>query len=152
VNPNGAIPADGLHAAVLAAIHEQCVPKRERWSASSISELFLNPGLIGYVEPNGGFILARVAGDESEVLMLAVVPHLRRKGIGIALLRAAEEASRARGSVAMYLEVDTRNTAARALYARCGYCEVGHRRNYYEGKGDALVLRRILRPDVSVSA
>jgi ribosomal-protein-alanine N-acetyltransferase len=151
MTPNGLMPANGLHAAAIAAIHAQCVPEKEQWSAASISGLFLNPGLMGYVEPKGGFILARVAGDESEVLMLAVAPYLRRKGIGSGLLHAAEEASKANGSVEMYLEVDARNTPARALYARCGYREVGRRPKYYDGNGDALVLRRILRPDVSLS-
>jgi ribosomal-protein-alanine N-acetyltransferase len=141
------VPATHAHAEALAAIHAESVPPKEQWSVSSISALLSQPGVLAFADPQGGFVLTRVAGDESEILMLAVLPEFRRQGRGRLLLRSAEAAARARGSVAMYLEVDTRNVAARELYAGMGYRDVGLRRNYYDGGGDALVLRHELTRD-----
>jgi ribosomal-protein-alanine N-acetyltransferase len=39
------------------------------------------------------------------------------------------------------LEVSANNEAARALYARAGFVEVGRRPRYYASGADALVLR-----------
>jgi ribosomal-protein-alanine N-acetyltransferase len=47
----------------------------------------------------------------------------------------------------MFLEVRPSNSAARALYARAGFREIGLRRGYYparEGREDALVLELAL--------
>jgi ribosomal-protein-alanine N-acetyltransferase len=46
----------------------------------------------------------------------------------------------------MFLEVAETNAAARALYLRRGYRQVGLRRGYYAPGLDALVLRRTLTP------
>ncbi len=94
-----------------------------------------------------GFMLLSLAADEAEVLTLAVAPDSRRHGRGAALLAAATEAAAARGAMTIHLEVAKDNEAARALYAKAGFREVGHRRGYYErptGRVDALRLARDL--------
>ena len=55
------------------------------------------------------------------VAYMAVEPHARRRGVGRALLQAAERATRARGLPALALMVTEDNVAARALYAQAGY-------------------------------
>jgi ribosomal protein S18 acetylase RimI-like enzyme len=52
---------------------------------------------------------------------LAVVPERRGRGIGRALLAAAEEHARERGCCKLTLEVQDDNPRARALYERCGF-------------------------------
>jgi ribosomal protein S18 acetylase RimI-like enzyme len=54
---------------------------------------------------------------------LAVVPELRGRGIGRALLRAVEERARALGCCKLTLEVVQENTQARALYERFGFAD-----------------------------
>jgi ribosomal-protein-alanine N-acetyltransferase len=44
----------------------------------------------------------------------------------------------------VFLEVDERNVAARALYRRAGFYDVGRRQGYYQTGVSALVLRRDL--------
>jgi ribosomal-protein-alanine N-acetyltransferase len=86
-------------------------------------------------------LLARIAADEAEILTLAVVPAVRRRGIAHGLLTAAlAEFSRlAIGSV--FLEVSVRNTAAAALYASLGFTQVGERAHYYSDGSAASVLK-----------
>jgi len=95
-----------------------------------------------------GFILVRVAGDEAELLTIAVDPRWRGRGVGLALLRAAIEDLRYTPARRMFLEVDEHNQPARRLYAREGFAAVGSRKGYYarpDGTAaTALVLSRDL--------
>jgi ribosomal protein S18 acetylase RimI-like enzyme len=52
---------------------------------------------------------------------LAVLPPYRGKGIGRALLQAAEELARLQGCCRLTLEVLESNAGARALYRRFGF-------------------------------
>jgi [ribosomal protein S18]-alanine N-acetyltransferase len=65
----------------------------------------------------------------------------RRQGIAAGLLRAALAEIAARGGSALFLEVGVGNAAARALYDRFGFRQVGLRRRYYADGSDAIVLR-----------
>lgn len=55
---------------------------------------------------------------------LAVVPARRGRGIGRALLAAAEERARAAGCCKLTLEVQDGNARARAVYERFGFTDV----------------------------
>lgn len=137
----GLVPATQAHAAALAAIHEAAFPIGERWGPDAIGLQLGLPGAFGFVSGRGGFILARAVADEAEILTLAVDPAAQRGGIGRALMDQAMSTARSRGAGAMFLEVSEINAAARALYAACGFSEVGRRARYYAGGVDALVLR-----------
>lgn len=138
---NGPETATVAHAAVLAAIHATAFPPRERWGADAISLQLALPGVFALLDPRGGMVLARVAGDEAEILTLAVEPRARRQGVATALLaRILAEAAR-RGAGAMLLEVSVGNAAARALYRRAGFVGIGRRPGYYPDGSDALILR-----------
>ena len=122
----------------------------DRWSASFIAKLIALPGSVALIareeDATCGFILARVAADEAEILTLAVDPAWRRRGLGRALIMAAAERARDGGARTMFLEVETGNDAARALYAASGFREEGRRRGYYrdapgEPARDALTLK-----------
>ncbi len=93
-----------------------------------------------------GYLVAQIVADEGEVLNLAVAPGRRRGGTGARLLSGLMADARARGVLAVHLDVRESNAAARALYARFGFAGVGRRRAYYrEPVEDALVLRSDLR-------
>lgn len=114
------------------------------WTSDEIAAL-VPPGLALVAED--GFALISVAGDEAELLTLAVAPEARRKGRGRALTEAAMGAARASGAAEMFLEVAADNTAARALYEALGFGQVGARKGYYrraDGRMDAMILRRTL--------
>lgn len=92
-----------------------------------------------------GFVLARLAAGEAEILTIAVTGPRRRKGIGRALMEAVLRHLHAERAEALFLEVGEHNRAAIALYRRLGFGEVGRRSSYYGGEGSALVMRRDLR-------
>jgi len=131
-------------AAPLAALHAACF--RDAWEASAIADLLASPGAFAF-HHRDGFVLARIAGGEAEILTLAVVPPARGKGLGRALLQAAIARAQEQGAHAMFLEVGSDNPHALALYAGLGFTKVGMRKGYYasasggSGGGDALVLR-----------
>ena len=84
-----------------------------------------------------GFALARTIGDESELLLLAVRPSWRRRGIGAKLLRAVIDEVRSRGVRSLHLEVRASNSAL-GLYRAAGFKQIGVRRDYYRGKNGEL--------------
>lgn len=140
------IPAAVAAAPALAALHAGAFPPAEAWGADAIRLMLEMPGAFGLHLPGQGFVLARVAAGEAEILTLAVAPAARRRGHGAALLAGAMAGAAARGAEAMFLEVSDRNAPARALYAAAGFAEVGRRRRYYPDGADALVLKRDLSP------
>ena len=87
-----------------------------------------NPPIDG--APAAGFALLRTALDEEELLLLAVVPHMRRRGLGARLLGQVFDAARWRGTRQIMLEMRRGNTAE-SLYHQAGFVAIGMRPNYY---------------------
>ena len=130
--------------APLAALHAACFP--DAWDAAWLRTTLAMPGAFAFHDRDG-FVVARVASDEAEILTLAVAPAARGKGLGRALLRAAIAEAQSRGAKAIFLEVGRDNPAALALYAGLRFANVGSRKGYYGGR-DALVLRLSLPADL----
>lgn len=94
-----------------------------------------------------GYVIARRAADEGEILNLAVAPEHRGAGIGRALAERALSALAGRGVARVFLEVRESNTVARRLYARLGFHEIARRTRYYQRPAeDAVVLETALWP------
>lgn len=153
-----AVPA---HAEALALIHAAGFPPAERWGLDALTLQLSLPGAYGFVsllpfppgkeDASGGFILARVAADEAEILTLAVTPAAQGRGLGRRLLQAALDHAQSNGAASMYLEVSPGNTPALALYNGAGFVPVGHRPRYYPSGGGALVLRCDLIPGAAAA-
>lgn len=131
------------HIAGVAALEKACFSCP--WSEKSLRAELENPLAVWLVaEQNGefaGYIGAQAVMDEADVMDLAVVPELRRLGVGRALVTALVAALDARGVKRLTLEVRASNTAAAQLYASLGFTRAGVRRNYYEKpREDAVIL------------
>jgi ribosomal-protein-alanine N-acetyltransferase len=127
----------------------------EAWTRRQVGDALLMPGthylLIGAdgappeeYTPAAGFALTRGAVDEEELLLIAVLPEMRRQGIGGTLLRRVISDARGRGAARLFLEMREGNPAE-SLYRRHGFAVVGRRRNYYRrvssGPLDAITFR-----------
>jgi ribosomal-protein-alanine N-acetyltransferase len=77
-----------------------------------------------------GFVLTRHVLDEEELLLIAVIPGARQRGVGAALMEHLLDAARARGIVRIFLEMRRGNPAIQ-LYNKFGFEPIGERRNYY---------------------
>ena len=134
-----------VHDEVLSALHKASFTSP--WPQNSFSGLLALPNVFGWIagvsEPCG-FTLLQSAADETEILLLAVIPSARRRGIGRNLVRRALDSARADGITACHLEVAANNTAALALYKGLGFERVGQRPGYYRRLNsleDALIMR-----------
>lgn len=90
-----------------------------------------------------GYVCIRVIFDTAHILNLAVLPELRRRGIGSKLLQnALEELKRLRVDIGMVmLEVRESNIPAIKLYEKFGFNIIGKRASYYQTpKEDAVIM------------
>jgi ribosomal-protein-alanine N-acetyltransferase len=128
----------------------------EAWNRRQVSDALVLPnthyllagptgGEPGEGDAATGFVMSRGAADEEELLLIAVHPDYRGRGIGHALLRRFIADAEARGAVRQFLEMRDGNPAD-SLYRRAGFEPIGRRRNYYRGaaKGplDAITYAR----------
>jgi ribosomal-protein-alanine N-acetyltransferase len=114
----------------------------EGWNRRQVSDALLQAGshhaLIGAdgsAQPEAdatiaGFYLSRGLFDEEELLLFAIAPAWRRRGLGHALLQQFIESARNRGKKRLFLEM-RRNNPAGILYAAHGFRPIGIRPRYY---------------------
>jgi ribosomal-protein-alanine N-acetyltransferase len=124
-------------AALLAALHKTSFPAP--WDQAAICELLAGLNAFAFFTM-AGFVLARAAAGEAEILTLAVAPPARGQGLGRALLQSAAGHAASLGAASIFLEVGADNPAALALYASLGFGRVGQRKAYYASNADAWVL------------
>ncbi|MEO5324869.1 N-acetyltransferase [Mesorhizobium sp. CC13] len=126
------------------------------WSGEEFSALLEQDTVFGFavreVGQGGaapaGFVLARLAAGEAEILTIAVSRSHRRHGLGWRLMDAVLRELHGQRAEALFLEVDETNAPAIGLYRKFGFHEVGKRPNYYQsaqGATGALVMRLDLR-------
>jgi [ribosomal protein S18]-alanine N-acetyltransferase len=95
-----------------------------------------------------GYLVARVSAGELHINNVAVREQFRGKGIGSALLSKALQEGAATGAERGFLEVRCGNSAAQALYRKCGFELVGQRSGYYsDPPEDALIMSVELQGD-----
>jgi ribosomal-protein-alanine N-acetyltransferase len=130
-------------------------PEAASWSRADYEQFLQEayPGVCLVAELEGrivGFICFLIASDEAELLILAVLPSERRRGVASLLLDEAIRQSLKQGAQRMFLEVRDTNHAAIGFYQRHGFRISSRRRGYYMAPpADALVLARDLAPEPS---
>jgi len=89
-----------------------------------------------------GYLLLSFLPPEAEILRIATHPDARRTGVGRALMQRLLSLAVSDGVQAVFLEVRSQGTAARALYRAHGFTEIGIRPSYYRAPIDDAVLMR----------
>ena len=93
------------------------------------------------------YAVMSVGANEAHILNICVSPDMRGEGYGYALMDRLITLARQLSADMMFLEVRPSNAAARRLYDKLGFNEIGSRRNYYpaaQGREDALILAKQL--------
>lgn len=128
----------------------------EAWNRRQVSDaLILSSTHAIIIDPEGrpvrpfgplaaGFVLSRNAADEEELLLIAVKPVYRGKGLGRKLIQMLKADASARNAEHVFLEMREGNPAEQ-LYRSEGFETIGIRKNYYTAKGgdqlDALTFK-----------
>lgn len=90
-------------------------------------------------------VFFRKGSRVARLYSIASLPEARGKGVGTALIEAAEAAARQRRCQSLRLEVRTDNDSAIRLYEHLGYDRVGPvKRGFYEDGSDAFVYEKAL--------
>ena len=84
--------------------------------------------------------------DEGYISNVAVNPKFRRMGIADALINELVLRANNLDLAFITLEVRESNEAARALYSKHGFNDVGKRKNYYDfPKEDAILMTKFMK-------
>lgn len=114
----------------------------EAWNRRQISDALILPNTHALVideagsnledeaGESAGFVLSRHAADEEELLLIAVTPDQRGRGLGQVLIDRLFESARSRGAMNIFLEM-RRGNPAEHLYRKAGFEPIGERPNYY---------------------
>jgi [ribosomal protein S18]-alanine N-acetyltransferase len=149
------LPLAQRHSPALARLHREDFLRP--WTDGEFTALLADKTVFGFAAfeiGNAkagpvGFVLARLAAGEAEILTIVVARSHRRHGLGRQLMDAVLRRLHALRAEALFLEVDETNLPAGALYRRLGFREVGKRPAYYTAadgrKSNALIMRRGLR-------
>ena len=85
-------------------------------------------------EQAAGYFLSRTGFEEEELLLLAVLPEYRERGLGRSLLDSLRNSASKRGAKRLLLEM-RRGNPAESLYRDFGFYIIGERPDYYRTSG-----------------
>lgn len=117
---------------------QRASPEAAQWNVADYLSQDCRVATVG--DRLAGYLVCRaVAGDEREILNIAVHAEFRRRGIARALLEAECDCN----LCDYFLEVRASNVAARELYGVMGFTEAGVRSAYYENPPESgIVMKR----------
>lgn len=92
-----------------------------------------------------GMLVLWMIVDEAHIASLATHPEFRRQGIAKQLLVEALDNAYAEGARTAFLEVRASNEAARRMYQKFGFEEVGRRERYYKDNNEDAILMTLKR-------
>lgn len=128
---------------IVAALERECF--NQPWTTQTLADALADERYVVLLAQEDkkicGFALGWSIGEEAELARVGVLPHWRNRLFGEQMTRAICEVFRTRGAESVFLEVREDNTPARRLYSKCGFIEIGRRRNYYDDGQTAVVMR-----------
>ena len=140
------VPMNRELAEQVAEIERRCFSRP--WTLSMLQEQLDNllaSWICAYGE-NGvvlGYAGLTVVAGEGYIDNIAVRQEYRRQGVASALLDVFVRFAQAQGLEFLTLEVRASNEAAKRLYMKHGFAQVGRRKDYYDSpKEDAILMTR----------
>ncbi len=117
------------------------------WTKESLESELTNPQAEFFVLETEGTVAAymgmHIVLDECYIANVAVSPAFRRRGCGKLLVENALCVAREKGCCFITLEVRLSNLSAINLYKKCGFEDVGERKNFYSSPTEnALIMTR----------
>ena len=115
-------------------IYGQCFPKP--WTLQDFKTFYASKNICAYVALEEGelvgFIIAQTAGQQADIVTLAIHPSFRRKGIAKTLSIFLMDKLFKSKNETLFLEVAQSNIGAFSLYQSLGFTVCGKRQFYYD--------------------
>ncbi len=126
----------------LVALEKSCfsVPWTENMFAGELANSAAVYRVILYEDKPVAYMGMWLVADEGQITNVAVHPDHRRCGLAKQLIKMFIDIAKREELAYLTLEVRASNQPAINLYQSFGFYQVGLRRNYYEGKEDALLM------------
>ncbi len=121
---------------------EQQAPAAAHWTREQYNQL-VSSGVVLVAEEAGqfcGFVCAHAVAGEWELENVVVAAGFLRRGIANELMRILIQRAKTEAAAALLLEVRESNLAARGLYEKQGFREVGRRPAYYKDPVEDAIL------------
>ncbi|MBI4164773.1 MAG: GNAT family N-acetyltransferase [Acidobacteria bacterium] len=133
-------------------IDQVCFPPGIAYPKSELMRFITERNSRTWVAESGddiiGFLIASLeAEDTAHIVTIDVVASSRRKGVGKALMGAAEDWAREQRATVLYLETAEGNIAAQRFYRARGYLKVEKVVGYYSNGAAAWVMAKRLHDD-----
>ena len=130
------------HISRVAELEKQCFSTP--WSETALSEELSNKFARFFVALLNGEIVGYIGAHnilgEVYITNVAVFPEYRKNGFGEALIKKFIEMVKKENADFITLEVRKSNISAINLYEKCGFNEVGKRKNFYEKPCEDAIL------------
>jgi ribosomal-protein-alanine N-acetyltransferase len=138
-------------AATIAAMSRDLVEVGLGWHYKSavIARLIGDPETITAVACDArgmaGFAILSLTNERAHLVLLAVRPEVRRRGIARRMLRWVLASAAVAGVASVHVELREANVAAIALYRSAGFTEAFRLPGYYRGRETAIRMVLVLR-------
>jgi ribosomal-protein-alanine N-acetyltransferase len=138
-------------APALASMSRDLIEAGLGWSyrAPRVAELIRDPETIALVTRDHarivGFAIMAFGADRAHLVLLAVRPSHRRRGIARRMMGWLMESAGVAGMGSIHVELRADNTAACAFYRSLGFAETFRVPRYYRGIETAVRMLRVLR-------
>ncbi len=128
---------------VISEIEHECFSSP--WSAKELTSVLQNPAFHSYTATDGngdvvGYVMLYCVTDEADIVNVAVTRKKRRRGYATLLMAKAMSAAKENGVATLFLECRESNSAARGLYEKIGFSEIGVRKAYYTNPVEDAIL------------
>ncbi|GHA76137.1 ribosomal-protein-alanine acetyltransferase [Formosimonas limnophila] len=102
-------------------------------------------GFVAQADEVVGYVVLQILVDEVEILTIGVAKQIQRQGAGALLIKYAltELQSQLPSVKACFLEVREGNVAAKSLYQKLNFIQVGKRQNYYQNPREHALIYRL---------
>ena len=143
--------ADPEDAAVLAAMSRDLIESGLGWHyrAQSLRQLIAHAETVTLVARHGesvaGFGIMKYGDERAHLVLLAVRPDVRRRGIARRLVEWLVTSAATAGVATIHVELRAGNAGAYALYRTLGFEETLRVPGYYAGRETAIRMLRLLR-------
>jgi len=143
--------ADREDAAVLAAMSRDLIEAGLEWRyrTQSLRQLISHAETVTLVARHGdtvaGFGIMKYGDEHAHLVLLAVRPDIRRRGIARRLVEWLVMSAATAGVATIHVELRAGNAGAYALYRALGFAETLRVPGYYAGRETAIRMLRLLR-------